>query len=159
MQNGQRVECTAHVRWDGNRVNNGYNLPTVHVTWLRGSPVPDGLRKRAVQLHLAMKIVLAAFIADGYFQAANAQCGPNDKIYIDPRLVPLRPAYNSTPQQQDAIAHFLIEPSVPDWQKKAFMENLARQQRLANEPIVMPFTGGSVLIHPQNPCIQQFVPN
>jgi hypothetical protein len=88
--------------------------------------------------------------------SANAQCGPNKKIYIDPRLVPQWPAI--TPEQQRNISAFMANPWAPDWQKKDLADNLAQQQRLANEPIVMPYTGGRVLINPQNPCIQ-FIPD
>ena len=64
-----------------------------------------------------------------------------------------------TAEEQQKISAWMVNPWVPEWQKKAFTNKLAEQQRLANEPIVMPYTGGKVLVHPQNPCIQQFIPD
>ena len=77
--------------------------------------IPEGLMMR---LFLAMLVTVGLF-ADGYFQIANAQCKPSDgKIYIDPRLVPTRPANNITPELQQKIQAWMANPWVSEWQKK-----------------------------------------
>ena len=49
-----------------------------------------GADMRKVVLPLAL---LSGIFADGFFySAAHAQCSADDKIYIDPRLVPKRPS-------------------------------------------------------------------
>ena len=50
-------------------------------------------------------LVIAALFADAYIQSASAQCGPNDKIYIDPRLLP--PKSNAT---RENLNLFLLAP-------------------------------------------------
>ena len=104
---------------------------------------------------IATLIILNGFVADGYIQSADAQCGPKVKIYIDPRLFP----HQDMASGQQSIASILASPSIPENVKNAFLERRLEELRLANTPIVMPYTGGRVLVNRQNPCIQQFIPN
>ena len=80
---------------------------------------------------------------------ALAECSPNDKVYIDPRLVPHRPQIT-----REQFVSLLANPTVPEAQKQEIW-NLARTQ---NDPIKMPMGNGYVLISPTNPCLQQFIP-
>ncbi len=97
-----------------------------------------------------ISVALGALFADGSIQTASAQCSPNDKLYIDPRLVP-----QTNPAALQGIIELLVRPDVDP-----SVKDLARQQYMrAVNPIEMPYTGGKVLISPQNPCIQQFIPN
>ncbi len=88
-------------------------------------------------------------IADGFFYSAHAQCAPTDKIYMDPRLVPKRP--NISPE---AMARMLAS----DYVDKEIKRRLSQQYMQQGEPIVVPFGTGKVLVHPTNPCIQQYIP-
>jgi len=99
------------------------------------------MRKSVLPLAL-----LCSVFADG---SANAQCAPTDKIYIDPRLVPKRP--NMTPEQFKAI--MLSPGSTPEMKKFAL-----QQYQQQGQPIVVPYDKGKVLVHPTNPCIQQYIP-
>src|SRR5262245_29132284 len=80
---------------------------------------------------------------------AHAQCAPTDKIYIDPRLVPRRPQIS----REDWSNIFLGSRTSPE--EKAETYRMLRQQ---NDPIVIPYGTGKVLVHPTNPCIQQYIP-
>jgi hypothetical protein len=102
-------------------------------------------------------LLMMTLFANGYIQHASAQCRPADKIYIDPKVVPSR--QDMTPELQRNISVWMANPWVPEWQKKAFMNDLAAQKSLTIEPIVVPYKGGRVLINPQNPCIQQYIPD
>src|SRR5262245_3609772 len=93
-------------------------------------------------------LVWALLLVGG--SVAHAQCKPNDKVYIDPRLVP--PASRFTPQQ---VINVLTNPSADPTLKEYILQQYRRQ----TNPIEMPYSGGKVLINPQNPCIQQFIPN
>jgi len=88
-------------------------------------------------------------IADGFFYSAHAQCAPTHKIYMDPRLVPKRP--NISPE---AMARMLGS----DYVDKEIKRRLSQQYMQQGEPIVVPFGTGKVLVHPTNPCIQQYIP-
>jgi hypothetical protein len=81
--------------------------------------------------------------------SAHAQCAPTDKIYIDPRLVPQRPRIS----QEQAMR--LMLPSGAD---QSLKRQLIEQYRQQDQPIVIPFGTGKVLVHPTNPCIQQYIP-
>jgi len=81
--------------------------------------------------------------------SAHAQCAPTDKIYIDPRLVPQRP------QISPGQATRLLLPSEAD---QSLKRQLIEQFRHQNDPIVIPYGTGKVLVHPTNPCIQQYIP-
>jgi hypothetical protein len=94
---------------------------------------------RKVVLPLAF---LSSVFADG---PAHAQCAPEDKIYIDPRLVPQRPS--------------VPEGSIGGIMASRFLSPEAKQQLLQqyaqrNQPIGK----GTVLVHPTNPCIEQYIP-
>jgi hypothetical protein len=94
---------------------------------------------------LAQVILVGGIIANGFYSAAHAQCAPEDKIYIEPRLVPRPPS----PEACRALG--LSGPHPGD-------EYLARQCSQRGQPIVVPYGTGKVLVHPTNPCIQQYIP-
>jgi hypothetical protein len=89
--------------------------------------------------------LLSSLFADG---PAHAQCAPTDKIYIDPRLVPKRPVL--TPQQFNALGNAPRRDPLDDYLRQQTMQR--------NQPIVIPYGTGTVLVHPTNPCIQQYIP-
>ncbi len=103
-----------------------------------------------MRLLLAMLAFLAGLFVDGYFQSADAQCGPNVKIYIDPRLVPSVSHYS-----KEDMVNIMRNPSIDPKMKETLWQMYMQQLN----PIQMPYAGGRVLINPQNPCIQQFIPN
>jgi hypothetical protein len=98
-------------------------------------------------MHRVILIVLL-MIADGVFYSAHAQCAPTDKIYIDPRLVPQRQKMAG-----EVLARVLGNTQVDP----ATKQMLYRQYLQQDQPIEMPFREGKVLIHPHNPCIQQYI--
>jgi len=81
--------------------------------------------------------------------SAHAQCAANDKIYIDPRLVPKRPNIS-----RDAMVNTLAS----DYVDKEIKQRMFQQYTQQGQPIVVPFGTGKVLVHPDNPCIQQYIP-
>jgi hypothetical protein len=91
-------------------------------------------------------VLLSGMFADG---SAHAQCAAKDKIHIDPRLVPKR--LNMTPEQFKAI--MLSPGSTPEMKKFAL-----QQYQQQGQPIVVPYGTGKDLVHPTNPCIQQYIP-
>src|SRR5262245_2498158 len=91
-------------------------------------------------------VLLGGMFADG---SAHAQCAPTDKIYIDPRLVPKRP--NISPQD---IGPLMMYPDTNSEVKA----QIYKQYMQRNQPIVVPYGTGKVLVHPTNPCIQQYIP-
>ena len=90
-------------------------------------------------------VLLSGVFADG---SAHAQCAPEDKIYIDPRLVPKRPVL--TPRDFSALMNAPRRGPLDDY--------LLQQTMQRNQPIVIPYGTGKVLVHPTNPCIQQYIP-
>jgi hypothetical protein len=98
-----------------------------------------------------MKVFLLAFAQCLSFAevAMAAQCGPNDRVYIDPRLVIHRPHYTS-----DQMAAIMSGPTLSDEARAKIFS----QYREQDQPIQMPWGNGYVLISSQNPCIQQFIP-
>jgi hypothetical protein len=94
-------------------------------------------------------VVLLLVLLGGIGSAAHAQCAPTDKIYIDPRLVPKPP--NISP---GAMGRIMANP-YGDPEVKAEMFKQYQQQ---GQPIVVPYGTGKVLVHPTNPCIQQYIP-
>jgi hypothetical protein len=96
------------------------------------------------------QVVLVGIIADGsFYSAAHAQCAPEDKIYIDPRLVPRR----------DPVSPELCRSLMrPNNMNPAVGDDLLRQCFQQGQPIVVPYGTGKVLVHPTNPCIQQYIP-
>jgi hypothetical protein len=110
----------------------------------------DKMRAGGMRMLIFFLGVTAALIVDGYFQSASAQCVVDGKkVFIDPRLV--LPRARWTPQ---ALSEFLANQYVPEWQKKRAMEDYYNQL----QPIRIPYAGGTVLISPSNPCLQQFIP-
>jgi hypothetical protein len=101
---------------------------------------------RHVVLPLAL---LSGIFADGFFYSAHAQCAPTDKIYIDPRLVPKRPQISAAD-----FGRIMAAPGIPD----AIKLDAHRKMMEQNQPIVIPYETGKVLVHPTNPCIQQYIP-
>jgi hypothetical protein len=81
--------------------------------------------------------------------SAHAQCAPTDKIYIDPRLVPKRPNIS-----RDDMVNTLASRPLNEELKQRLYEQYKQQ----DQPIVVPFGAGKVLVHPTNPCIQQKIP-
>jgi len=102
---------------------------------------------RKVVLPLAL---LSSVLADVFFYSANAQCAPTDKIYIDPRLVPKRP----TLSREGFSA--LMNNRNPN--AASVNQYLLQQHLQGGQPIVVPYGTGKVLVHPTNPCIQQYIP-
>jgi len=100
------------------------------------------------QLAQVVLLLLSGMFADGFFYSAHAQCAPTDKIYIDPRLVPKRPQISD-----DQMLGIMLGNSSPE--EKALSRQLFMQQ---GQPIVVPHGTGKVLVHPTNPCIQQYIP-
>jgi hypothetical protein len=93
-----------------------------------------------------MKRILIGLLASmSAVGSAHAQCAPTDKIYIDPRLVPKRPN----------ISPGVVLPSSID---PVIKRRLIEQYMQKDQPIVVPFGTGKVLVHPHNPCIQQYIP-
>jgi hypothetical protein len=105
----------------------------------------------SVRLAQVVLVLLSGMIADGFFYSAHAQCAASDKIYIDPRLIPRRPEL--TPQEAQAM--LLNRNHRP---ADAFDQALLQQYLQKGQPIVVPFGTGKVLVHPTNPCIQQYIP-
>src|SRR5262249_10010897 len=95
------------------------------------------------RLFTAALLLLSSMCAD-----AHAQCAPTDKIYIDPRLVPKRPQISD-----DQMLGIMLGNSSPE--EKALSRRLYMQQ---GQPIEIPHGTGKVLVHPTNPCIQQYIP-
>jgi hypothetical protein len=98
---------------------------------------------RNVVLPLAL---LSSMFADG---SAHAECGPTDKIYKDPRLVPKRG--NMTPEQLKAI---MLSPGIPPEARNSLLEQYMQK----GQPIVVPYGTGKVLVSPTDPWIQQYIP-
>src|SRR5262249_49123025 len=95
-------------------------------------------------------LLLSGMCADGFFYSAHAQCAPTDKIYIDPRLVPRRPQLS----EKEWLA--LTLPGSNDNPEDRALTNQLLLNR--GQPIVIPYGTGKVLVHPTNPCIQQYIP-
>src|SRR5262245_19631555 len=93
-------------------------------------------------------VLLSGVFADGFFYSAHAQCAPEDKIYIDPRLVPKR--LDLTAEQLNTLMHSQVSPEVRN--------ALIGQYTQKYQPIVVPYGTGKVLVSPTNPCIQQYIP-
>jgi hypothetical protein len=100
--------------------------------------------RKSVIVVLPLTLLCGVFL-DG---SAHAQCAPTDKIYIDPRLVPKRP--NISP---DAYGTLMLLEKSPEVKAQLFQQYMQR-----NQPIVVPYGTGKVLVHPTNPCIQQYIP-
>jgi hypothetical protein len=94
-------------------------------------------------------MLLSGVFADGFFYSAHAQCGAEDKIYIDPRLVP-KPPNISPNNMMGILANPMLSPEA-----KAEMYKQYQQQ---GQPIAVPYGTGKVLVHPTNPCSQQYIP-
>jgi hypothetical protein len=101
-------------------------------------------------MHKSVIVVLPLALLIGMFAdgSAHAQCAPTDKIYIDPRLVPKRP--NIPPKDYGLLMLMEKNPEVK--------ERLFQQYQQQGQPIVVPYGTGKVLVHPTNPCIQQYIP-
>jgi hypothetical protein len=96
---------------------------------------------------------VVTFAADANLHRASAQwptaqCPSGSQIFIDPRLAPRRPWYSAAQLQQ-----ILASEDIPPQRKKQALDLYTAQ----SQPIEMPFGAGRVLIHPQNPCIQQYI--
>jgi hypothetical protein len=108
--------------------------------------------KHVKQLAQVVLLFLTGMIAEGFFYSAHAQCAPTDKIYIDPRLVP-KPL-DCSPRRLQIIG--LGELHNPTAIGQAILLQCMRQGQ--NQPIRIPHGSGEVLVHPTNPCIQQYIP-
>jgi hypothetical protein len=96
---------------------------------------------------LILLIVGGAVLADGYTQSASAQCPAGIHIYIDPRLVP---------QRQKVTREQYIRTMANPWVDKNVKDYIFKSYISQNQPIEVPFRGGTVLISPTDPCIQQY---
>jgi hypothetical protein len=72
----------------------------------------------------------------------------NEGVYIDPRLAPQRVRID-----RENVITLMANPFAPEWEKKKMYDDYVNQ----NQPITMPYSGGTVLIDPHNPCVQQFI--
>jgi hypothetical protein len=72
----------------------------------------------------------------------------SDEVYIDPRLTPQRPRVS-----RESVITVMANPWTAEWEKKKLYEDYVNQ----NQPITMPYSGGTVLIDPHDPCVQQYV--
>ena len=104
--------------------------------------------RKSVILVLPLAL-LSSMFADGFFYSAHAQCAASDKIYIDPRLVPKR--LNISPNNMMGI---MANPDLSPEAKAEMYQRFLQQ----GQPIVVPYGTGKVLVHPTNPCIQQYIP-
>jgi hypothetical protein len=93
-------------------------------------------------------IVIGAALIAGVSQSASAQCPPGAQVFIDPRLAPQRPHMS-----REDFERVMASPWMPDWQKKQYQDLYLNQ----NQPIQVPLNGGVVLVHPADPCIQQYI--
>jgi hypothetical protein len=94
------------------------------------------------------KLLTISVIANGYVSAASAQCPPNAKIFIDPRLAPQRMQVS-----RNQFVAVMANPYSDEEAKKRITEAYFSQY----QPIQMQFGNGVVLISPTNPCIQQYI--
>jgi len=95
-------------------------------------------------------LLLLAVVGGADIRPASAQCGPNDKVYIDPRLLP-SPSRMTRENLNMILSNNHIDPAMKQWYLRQYMTQI--------NPIEVPYKGGRVLINPQNPCIQQYIPN
>jgi|SRR5215510_5575338 len=106
-----------------------------------------GLTMRKSVIVVLPLVLLCSVLADG---SAHAQCADTDKIYIDPRLVPKRPILSRE--------GFWAAMSNRNPNAARTNEYLIQQYLQQGQPIVVPYGTGKVLVHPTNPCIQQYIP-
>ena len=90
--------------------------------------------------------LLSSVFADG---SAHALCAAEDKIYIDPRLVPRPPNISRA-----AMMAIMLDRNLSSEDKTRMLQQYQQQ----GQPIVVPYGTGKVLVHPTNPCIQQYIP-
>jgi hypothetical protein len=95
------------------------------------------------------QIIYCVMLVACSMASAHAQCAPTDKIYIDPRLVPQRPNIS-----RDDMVNTLASRRLNEERKQRLYEQYKQQ----DQPIVVPYGTGKVLVHPTNPCIQQYIP-
>jgi hypothetical protein len=105
--------------------------------------------KNHVKLAQVVLVLLTGMIADGFFYSAHAQCAATDKIYIDPRLVPKRLHCS-----RENLMGMMLSRTIPPETQNFILQQCMQQ----GQPIVVPFGTGKVLVHPTNPCIQQYIP-
>jgi hypothetical protein len=100
--------------------------------------------------HTVSVLILLGLSCGGVIQSASAQCVvDNKRVFIDPRLVP-RVQHMSA----DALRHLMTHPDYNFPEKQRLIDEYMKQF----QHIKMPLTGGIVLISPNDPCIQQFIP-
>ncbi len=100
------------------------------------------------RLALLLLVAGGAVIADSFVHSARAQCPANSQIYIDPRLVPQRQHMS-----HEQAMRILSIPGMPESTKNWALDAYYNQY----QPIQIPFRGGTVLISPTDPCIQQYI--
>jgi hypothetical protein len=97
-----------------------------------------------------MKVLLLALAQSlSFSEAVLARCSPSDHVYIDPRLVIQRPHFT-----QEQVMAVMASPELSADAKGKILS----QYREQDQPIQISFGTGYVLISPENPCIQQFIP-
>lgn len=70
-------------------------------------------------------------------------------IYINPSLIQQRPQYN-----EGQMRGILADPTISEQTKM----QLLQQYQTQNQPIDIPYPGGTVRVNPNNPSQQQFIP-
>jgi len=112
--------------------------------------VMTALGVAAISIRLALFLLVAGgtVIADSFVHSANAQCPTGSQIYIDTRLVPQRQRMS-----HEQAMRILSVPGMPENVKNWAIESYYTQF----QPIQIPFRGGTVLISPTDPCIQQYI--
>jgi hypothetical protein len=93
-------------------------------------------------------IVVTIVATSTSFQSARAQCASGSQIFIDPRLVPRR--FRMSPQQFHEI---MRNPFVSEKERQWAL----KQHYSQDQPIQIPFRNGTVLISPNDPCVQQYI--
>lgn len=78
-----------------------------------------------------------------------AQPAPTGQIYIDPALVPKQRRY--TPEQ---FRNIMANEEMSDAMKMTIRQEAAAQ----NQPVSIPYMGGAVVVNPNDPTKQQFIP-
>ena len=106
--------------------------------------------RKSVIVFLPLALLCGVF-ADGFVYSAHAQCAPTDKIYIDPRLVPKPPNIS-----REAMMAIMLNRNLTPEARGQMLQQY--QQQGQGQPIVVPYGTGKVLVHPTNPCIQQYIP-
>lgn len=126
--------------------------PTI-ADWLKGQRNKGEKRSANNTMHVTRIATLwftaGAVLLASYPAVADTSCPPGSTIYIDPRLVPQRPIVT-----REQFIAFAIGSDRTTAEEKSRFDKMYYEQ---NQPIQIPFKDSIVLIHPHNPCIQQYL--